>query len=44
MEQAHPLDRTPDRRKAWARLWRRAQVTVRRSNLFRILEIGQEFC
>ena len=40
MEQARPLDRTPDRRKAWARLWRRAQVTVRRSNLFRILEIG----
>ncbi|MCC6925541.1 ATP-binding protein [Novosphingobium sp.] len=44
MEQSgSPPQRTlkrPDRRKAWARILRRAQVAVRRSNLFQILEIG----
>ncbi len=35
-----PTARTPDRRKARARFWRRVQVAVRRSNLFQILEIG----
>ena len=30
----------PDRRKAWVRIWRRAQVAVRRSNLFQVLEIA----
>jgi len=36
MKQSRPLDR----RKAWARLWRRLQVAVRRSNLFQVLEVG----